>query len=151
MITFHTEDWATYFRDCQTLWVEHYEEVAVAKDRMAMKPNVPVYEALERAGELDILVARSEGRMVGYILSVIRPHLHYADVLCGFEDAYFLSRPHRKGLAGVRLFQAWEKRMRARGCQKWFLMTKPFLDMGPILKRLGYGLSDYVYAKSVEG
>lgn len=149
MITFHSEDWETYFRDCQELWREHYEEIAVDK-RMEMKPNVPVYEALEAAGELDILTARCEGRMVGYVLSLVRPHLHYANTLCGFEDAYFLSKPYRRGMAGVRMIKAWDARMRARGCWKWFIMCKPFLDLAPVLTRLGFGLSDYVYAKTAE-
>lgn len=148
MITWQREDWASYRRDCDGLWVEHYDEIAVQKS-MKMKPDEPAYRALDASGQLDVLVGRKDGQMVGYVLSVVRPHLHYADSLCGFEDGYFLTKPERRGMAGVRLIREWEASMRARGCQRWFIMTKPFLDMGPVLKRLGYSLTDYVYAKSV--
>lgn len=147
MITYQLEPWSAYYRDCQALWVEHYEELAVRKERMAMKPDVAAYQRLEAAGALSILTARDDGRMVGYILSTVRPHLHYADVLCGFEDAYFLSKSHRKGMTGVRLLREWEKAMRARGVQLVFAMTKPWLDMRPLFERLGFSQSDYVMSK----
>lgn len=146
-LTFQTESWADYRRDCQPLWREHYDELAARKDRMAMKPDERAYMAAEANGALDILTARETGRMVGYIISVVRPHMHYADTLCGFEDAYFLAASHRKGMAGVRLLRAWEARMRARGVQLIFAYTKPFLDLRPIFERLGFDLTDYVMGK----
>lgn len=147
MLTFQAEPWDIYFRDCQALWREHYEELCLRQERMKMKPDVAAYERLEAAGQLHILVAREAGEMVGYILSVVRPHLHYADVLCGFEDAYFLRKTHRRGMAGARLLREWEKAMKARGCQLAFAMTKPWLDMGLLFERLGFAKSDHVYAK----
>lgn len=147
MITYQIETWDDYFRDCQVLWIEHYDEIAVQKDRMEMKPDVPAYMALERDGRLQILTARESGEMIGYVLTVIRPHLHYANVLCGFEDSYFLSKRHRRGWTGVKLIREAERRMKQIGVQKVFWMTKSFLDMGAIFKRLGYVHSDTVYAK----
>lgn len=150
-VTFQIEPWALYHRDCQALWKLHYAEVAVRKERMEMKPDVCAYEALEASGALSILVARAgAGRMVGYMLSVVRPHLHYADVLCGFEDAYFLDPEHRKGMTGVRMLKAWEAEMHRRGCKLIFAMTKPFLDMRPVFERLGFTTSDYVLSKWLE-
>lgn len=151
MLTFQAEPWAIYYRDCQALWRAHYDELAIRKERMQMKPDVPAYEALERVGSLHILVARENGEMVGYVTSVVRQHLHYADVLCGFEDAYFLRKSHRKGMAGVRLLREWERAMRGRGVQLICAMTKPWLDMGPLFERLGFAKSDHVYSKWIGG
>jgi L-amino acid N-acyltransferase YncA len=147
VITYQLEPWATYFLDCQTLWLEHYDEIAVQKDRMAMKPDVVAYQNLEQLGQLQIVTAREAGQMVGYILSVIRPHLHYADVLCGYEDAYFLAKSHRKGMAGVRLIKEAIRHMQAAGVRKAFFMTKVALDMGAIFRRLGFTETDIVYSK----
>lgn len=140
-----------YVRDCQGLWAEHYAELALRKDRMQMRPDVRAYEAMEAAGALSILTAREGGQMVGYVLSVIRPHLHYADTLCGFEDAYFLAKSHRRGMTGVRMLRAWEAEMRRRGAKLIFAMTKPWLDMSPIFKRLGFEVSDIMFAKWIGG
>lgn len=147
MLTFQLESWSDYYRDCQALWVEHYDEIAVQKDRMEMKPDVAGYMALEAAGRLQILTVRDDGRMVGYLLTVIRPHLHYANVLSGFEDAYFLSKTHRRGMTGVKLIREGIRYMRAVGVQKAFFMTKASLDMGRIFERLGFTKSDIVYSK----
>lgn len=147
MITYQLEDWATYYRDCQDLWLEHYDEIAVQKDKMPMRPDVASYVALEQAGRLQIVTARDDGKMIGYILSVVRPHLHYADVLSGYEDAYFLSKSHRKGMTGVKLIREAIRYMKAVGVQKAFFMTKVALDMGRIFERLGFSKTDIVYSK----
>jgi len=147
VITYQLEPWATYFRDCQALWPEHYDEIAVQKDRMAMRPDVATYEALEAAGRLQIVTVRDDGRMVGYLLSVIRPHLHYADVLCGFEDAYFLAKSHRRGMTGVKLIREAVRHMQGVGVRKAFFMTKVALNMGPIFERLGFTATDIVYSQ----
>lgn len=147
MLTYQLEDWATYVRDCQALWWEHWEEIAVQKDRMPMRPDEEAYRALEAAGRLQIVTAREQGVMVGYIVSVVRPHMHYADVLTGYEDAYFLSKSHRKGMAGVKLIREAIRHMRAVGVQKCFFMTKAALDMGRIFERLGFTKTDIVYSK----
>jgi L-amino acid N-acyltransferase YncA len=147
VITYALEPWATYYRDCQPLWPEHYDEIAVQKDRMPMRPDVAAYQALDTAGRLQIVVARDDGRMIGYVLSVIRPHLHYADVLTGYEDAYFLSKPYRKGMIGVKLLREAVRHMQAVGVHKAFFMTKVALDMGPIFERMGFTKTDVVYSK----
>lgn len=151
MITYALEPWARYYRDCQTLWLEHYDEIAVQKDRMPMRPDVAAYQGLEAMGALQILVARDDGRMVGYVVSIIRPHMHYADVQCGFEDAYFLTKSHRRGMIGVRLISQAVRHMRAVGCKKAFFTTKLALDMGRIFEHLGFAQTDAIYSKWIEG
>jgi L-amino acid N-acyltransferase YncA len=147
VITYALEPWEQYFRECQALWEEHYAEIAVDKDRMPMRPDIATYRALEARGQLQIVVARDDGRMIGYILSVIRPHLHYADVLTGYEDAYFLTKPHRRGMTGVNLIREAVRHMKAAGVRKVFFMTKAALDMGRIFERLGFTKTDIVYSK----
>lgn len=145
-VTFTRERWATYRAECDELWREHYDELALRKSHMQMKPDEEAYRALDQLGILDIVVARDGPRMVGYVISVVRRHMHYADVLVGYEDAYFLAKSHRHGLTGLRLLQAWVAAMRARKVALLFAMTKPWLDMSPLFKRLGFTLSDLMYS-----
>lgn len=146
MITFQLEDWETYYRDCQSLWREHYEEVAVDKGNMVFGPDVSFYQFLGKNGGLQILTARSAGRMVGYCLVMVKPHPHYRAVLCGFEDSYFLSKPERKGMTGVRLIQRSVTALRARGVKKVFFMSKEAKPLEAIFRRLGFSPSDRVWA-----
>ena len=149
-LTFALESWAEYYRDCQPLWHQHYAAIAVDKQRMTMAPDVEIYQELERQGSLQIITARDEQRqMVGYILSVIRPHLHYRHVLAGYEDAYYLAESHRRGFAGVKLIREAVRHMKAAGVQKVFFMckTSPELDMSRLFERLGFHKSDYVFSQ----
>ena len=43
LVTYHLEPWAQYFADCQQLWLEHYDEIAVLKDKKPMSPDVSFY------------------------------------------------------------------------------------------------------------
>ena len=146
MITYQIETWVQYRADCDALWREHYDEIAGDKGRMPMRPDDKRFEGLEAGGQLQIMVARDAGQMVGYMLFVVSPHPHYADVLCGFEDAYYLSAPHRKGWAGVRLIRESLRSLKERGVKRVFIHTKKAKDMGRVLQFLGLSHSDEIYS-----
>jgi L-amino acid N-acyltransferase YncA len=149
LITYAVEDWQTYFRDCQELWREHYEEIAARKDRMAMDPDVPTYERAQAENVLVIVSAREAGKMVGYVVCVTRRHMHY-NVYCGFEDAYFLSASHRQGMAGVRLIKEAVKALKRRGCQWVFFHSKEHKPLDRIFKFLGFSRADSVHSLWLE-
>lgn len=147
MITFQLEPWGRYYGDPSraALWQEHYEYLALAhKHEMEMSPDVASYELFEKAGMLQIIVARESGLMVGYSLFLIKRHLHYS-ALCGFEDSYFLTASSRNGLAGYKLLAATLKAIWARGCQRAYFMTKEFASVAALLERLGGEKMDEVY------
>lgn len=147
MITFHLESWGQYYGDPrrEALWREHYAMLTLAHDNeMEMSPDVASYLAMEQAGQLQILVAREAGVMVGYSLFLTRRHLHYS-ALCGFEDSYFLTRRCRKGLAGYRLIAATLDALWSRGCVRAYFMTKEFASIATLLERLGGTKMDQVY------
>lgn len=146
MITYQQEGWSSYYTDCQALWHEHYAELATNKDSMQMSPDIETYKALEQQGNLLILTARENGTLIGYQIAVVRRHLHYS-TLCGFEDAYFLTKAKRQGMIGVRLITESLKLMKQRGVQKVFFMTKNVLNKGLIFERLGFTRSDITYSK----
>lgn len=107
-----------------------------------MSPWVEVYENAERLGGLECIVAREAGVMVGYCLLFVKPHIHYSQTLCGFEDSYFLTARCRKGLAGYRLLKYSVEVLRQRGCVRAFFMTKQFNTIETILIRLGFAKLD---------
>lgn len=144
-ITYQLESWSDYYRDCQDLWREHYDEIATHKDEMEMSPDIASYRFIESQGQLQILTARENGKMIGYQISVVKRHLHYA-TLCGFEDSYFLTKSSRVGITGIRLIKEALKYMKARGVKKVFFHTKAFFDLGRIFEYLGFTKSDTIYS-----
>lgn len=150
--TFQIEGWEQYYSDPrrEVLWREHYAELEPShQGRMAMGPNLEVYRALDRAGQLMVVVAREAGEMVGYTVTVIRPHMHYP-TLCGFEDAYYLTPSSRRGSVGYRLILETLKHQRKRGCRKTFWMTKEFASVAKLFQRLGMVKCDEVWTMWLE-
>jgi L-amino acid N-acyltransferase YncA len=145
-LTYQQEDWATYHADTSEIWQAHYDEIAGDKARMAMKPDVKMYQTLESANMLQIVTVRDEGRLVGYMLFTVHPHGHYADTLCGFEDSYYLLKSHRKGWTGIKLIRESIAMLKHRGVQRAFIHTKKSFDKGRVLEFLGFTHSDEIYS-----
>jgi L-amino acid N-acyltransferase YncA len=146
MITYQLESWADYRRDVQDLWQEHYDELAMNK-RKAMKPHEAFYMEAEKAGIMQLLTVRADGKLVGYCIMFIKPHPHYADVLVGFEDTYYLRKEYRKGMTGVRIITKSEKYCKDRGCREIVFMEIASKETASIFQHLKYKKSHTVWTK----
>jgi hypothetical protein len=146
MITYQLENWSDYRREVDSLWREHYDELAMNK-RKPMRPHDDFYVSVEKAGMLQLLTIRADGKLVGYCIMIVKPHPHYADILVGFEDTYYLSVPYRKGMTGVRLITESEKYCKARGCKEIVFMEIASKETGSIFQRLKYKKSHVVWTK----
>jgi hypothetical protein len=149
MITYQIESWDIYRGEALGLWQQHWDAVATDKSQMEMSPQEIYYAALYSAEALQIMTVRENGRMIGYCLVVVRPHMHYSKVLCGFEDSYFVEP--RKGLAtGIvyaRLVKKSLEALKARGVKKVFFHSKSFALLERIFLSQGFAQSDVVYSK----
>jgi GNAT superfamily N-acetyltransferase len=146
-ITYQLDSAEEFIRDAQGLWAEHHELLGTNKDKMPLKPDMATYAALWNTGALQILTCRDDGKLIGYVVTVIRPHMHYAETLCGFEDMYFLTEAYRGGMIGPNLLRQAEKHLKAAGVKKLFFHTKSFFNRGKLFEKLGFSLSDLIYSK----
>ena len=118
---------------------------------MLFGPDIISYEAHEAAGELEIVVIRKAGVMIGYCLAVVRRHKHY-DALCAFEDSYFITRrPERQGGLASKLIDKMNEVCKKRGVVKIYWMTKLIYNLGPLFLRKGMEHQDEVYAMWLGG
>lgn len=154
-ITYQVETLATCKEGMEALFPYHYDEVAMDKDSIPLDFNWPAYYQLEANGELHILTCRHEGIIVGYHMSIVRPHLHYKSTLMAQTDIFFIKKEHRKGHVGINLFINAEKTLKARGVKKRIETTKlhdsnvsgKSLDMSRLFERLGMRLTEKLYTK----
>lgn len=130
------------------LLVEHWHEVAKNKQLMVLKPNLPAYERLEAAGMLISLGAFVGAEMVGYSVSTVQPHLHYADLVYAQNDVLFVREQHR-GRLGLKLIRETERAAKDRGARMMMWHAKPGTTLDLLLPRLGYGIQDVIYAREV--
>jgi GNAT superfamily N-acetyltransferase len=138
VITFQPEPFPQFLQEVQPLLPLHWEELALNKDKVPLAPQFDVY--LERAarGEVLLVTARSEGRLIGYFIGFVAPGLHYKTCLTLTLDIFYIHPDYRRGSAGIRLFKAVEQEARRRGVQRMFVGSKLHKDASILFERLGY-------------
>jgi hypothetical protein len=129
------------------LFQKHWEDLAIDKV-IPWDLNHELYTEMESKGMLHVVTARCDGRIVGYHVGILAPHLHYksAGIMC-YEDMYYLLPEFRIGGAGAKLFMFIEDSLREKGITKWFLSTKLHQDHSLLFKALGFRLQDLCYTK----
>lgn len=147
MISFKVENWEDVKSEAAPLWPLHWDEVGQNKIKMQLNPDLDKLDALNARGMLHIVIAREDGRLVGYHASIIDTLIHYKNVLAAKGDLYWLAPEYRKGATGIRLLREVEKTLKARGVQVMYDVTKLYLDHGKIFERLGYKPIERNYSK----
>ena len=145
-VEYASEDPSTFIEELRLLIPEHYEELCVTKDF----PLLPDYEAYGRLAVADMLrciTCRSDGKLIGYAIFVVQPHLHYKSCKTAFEDLYFVKKEFRQGRIGIRLFQYAEDVLKKDGVNRIIMHTKIHLDNSRLFEYLGYKHTDKLFTK----
>lgn len=146
-ITFATEAWGTAWKASEPLWLKHWEEVGRDKERMPLDPDLLKCQKLADCGALHIMVGRDAGRVVSYYAAVVDTLLHYRTVLAANVDLYYILPEYRRGRNALRMFQAAEALLKARGVKVIYDATKLTADHSKLFEYLGYTFSEKRYSK----
>jgi len=131
------------------LFEDHWQEVAKNKKVMVLKPDYDKYRFLEERGIMRTLVAYEDDVVIGYSVNFIQPHLHYSDLISCYNDIVFLSKEKRNSPVGLKLLRATEKAAKEWGADMMLWHVKEGTSIDSILPRLGYGVQDIVYSKTL--
>ena len=148
MSTFAYEDTDPFrfVEEMKLLFPLHYEELCVTKD-FELNPDYDAYKRMCDAGMLRCITCRCDGELIGYIIFVVQPHLHYMSCKTAFEDIYFVKKEYRKGRIGIKLFQYAESVLKDIGVNRIIMHTKIHLDNSKLFEYLGYKLTDKLFTK----
>lgn len=149
MLTFAVEPWLESVSEIVALGPEHYEEVSQFQGQHPYDLDFRRLAALAATGALHCVVARSAGRVVGYHIAIVERLLHYREILAAQGDVYFLKREFRNGRNALRLFEAANTTLAARGVQIQYDVTKlsPGNDHHELLTHLSYSPVERRYSK----
>lgn len=137
----------------------HYEEIALDKS----VPLDPVWAHYEAAEKLDALVSLGlfvDGKLVGYSISAVLRHPHYANLFVVQNDVLFVAKEHRGGtgkrlIADTIAFGRRRLRALAEACGvdapkfKMLWHAKNGSDLQAVLERQGYIVQDILYSKDI--
>lgn len=136
-MTFQSESFDTWLADAPALFDEHLIRVGEAPGDWQGK-NIPLMRQLHAAGAMDITTARCNGRMFGYLVTMVAPSLHSRDVISAATTTFYAS-PDVPGL-GLKLQRAALRTLRARGVGQVFYEAGRRGDgprLGTMFRRLG--------------
>jgi hypothetical protein len=135
--TFQSEPYDAWIKDAQPLFEEHC--VIVGEEPATWrKKNLPLMSHLYDIGALQIMTARSNGRMFGYLMTVLSPSLAHRNMLSAANATFFAS-PEFPGL-GMKLQRAALQSLKDRGVGEVFFEAGRRGDgprLGSMYRRLG--------------
>lgn len=131
------------------LFEEHYQELAIDKTLMVLKPDVERYKLLEQNGVMMILAAFVGGVMAGYSVNLITNNLHYSDLKMCQNDILFVASAHRAGRLGLKLIKETERQAKQRGAGIMLWHAKPGTALEAIAPKLGYRVQDIMFSKGI--
>lgn len=131
------------------LWPRHWEELALFKDRMPLRPQISEYITRNQSGVLFLATVRWNGVMVGYFICQTAYGFHYGETLTGTTDIYYIVPESRERGLFLPLYRCVERELKRRGVQVFycgFKLGNP-LKMDQMLPKLGFILADFYGAK----
>lgn len=156
-LAFRWERFSGLAKELAPLFLEHWREIALNQDDVPLDPDYDKYLNCELAGLLHVLAARAEGQLVGYIICLAGPHLHYASTPWCMVDLIYLQPAFRVGWNGVRLMKRFEAGMVKLGVKVIHIAEKLHFSethehhrkVGALFEFLGYNPIEQVYAKRI--
>jgi hypothetical protein len=143
--TFQTERFDDWLDDAAHLLAEHHFQIGESPDNWRNK-NIPLLRALDDLGAMQITTARSNGRMFGYLMTLITPSLVTEGVMTAVNTAFFAD-PSAPGV-GLKLQREALASFREKGIGQVFWETNTVGGgdrIGAIYKRLGAEEKGSVY------
>lgn len=138
-IVIQEESFPVFWRDAEALMAQHGEAIGKGSDHY-QHMNIPVMERIARAGAVQVMTARLNGRMMGYLTAILVPSLSVCDELLATQLSFFVG-PDAAGMQlGRRLQRAAVDRARQRGAAKMYMRAGVLGSgkrLGALYKRMG--------------
>jgi len=136
-VTIQRESFDVFVRDGQQLFEQHCTEVGEPIDQWKRK-NLGLMKYLDDNGLLQVMVARSNGRMFGYLMTLIAPSLVDTAITSATHSTFYAD-PTFPGL-GLKLQRAANASLQLGGVDEVFMQTGTRGDgdrLGVIYERIG--------------
>lgn len=147
MIKFFVEPWKYVVEELAVMWPKHYAEAIRDGD---YNPDFEQYKKLFDADVLHISSARRAGKLVGYAIAVVQPHLHSKHVRWGVYDNYYIDPEHRGPGVFGRLMHFSENVLRSQGVTRLYA-TEPlhWSNASTWFEHNGWRFAERVYVKEL--
>jgi hypothetical protein len=152
-ITIRQEPWPIFWKDGVDLFREHCKAVGEQEDEYLRK-NMYIAGVLDYTNRWHVVTARCNGRMLGYLVSIIAPSIESERVTTATQTTFFVSKDAKSSRLGLRLQRASIAALRARGINEIYMRAGvrgngPYLDA--LYRRVGAKEFGALYKLPLEG
>ena len=149
MINIQIEKLNSCLEEMKPFLIKHYEEVAMYKEHIKLNPDYDTYFRLEESGDLVVVIAREEGKLVGYFLSFVMRHPHYKDHLFASNDIIYVDPDNRDFGIGPSMISFAEGCLKERGVSVMVINMKTAKPFEGLCQSLGMDRAEYTYTKYI--
>lgn len=128
---------------------DHWEQIALNKDKIKLNPAWDEYIKLNNAGLIHFYTVREDQNLVGYFCVLATRSLHYKDHLFATCDIIYIRKDKRAGATGYKLIQYAERDLQNLGVSLIGINTKVHAPFDALLERMEYNLTERLYTKYI--
>ena len=148
-VSYQEETYDESINDIKKIIDDHYEEIALYKDKIKLNPNFDFYEQADKNDTIRFYTARVEDNLVGYMVTFVAKHPHYDDHIFANNDIIFLDKEYRNLSAGRGLISFAENKLKEEGVSVFNINTKVHQPFDNLMLSLGYDCVDRIYGKYI--
>lgn len=147
MLKYASETWAQVRDEFDELGRRNFEECKIAEGRRPYNLAREAFNWLDAEGMVHVTTARNDGKLVGYVLTVLQArHLQF-DAFCSQTIGMYMLPAYRKGLNAVRMMEMDEQYMRGLGVDKMYGGCTHEKELAPLFIRRGWVPAETHYHK----
>ena len=133
-------------QECAEIFEAHLREVQVVN----VEPEVDWirYVRASNRGDLVSIVARDNGKIVGYLGFWILPDINH-DMVVAQQAGLYLKEEYRKGYNATKMIRFAEERLRERGVDAIVLISTAKKDLSSLFTHLNYKEAETSFLKEI--
>lgn len=112
-------------------------------------PDIQMHLFLQDHGFIHLQTARVDGKLVGYILFHVGPHLQFKQIICATHMSMFIHPEYRGGSLFFELMAAAEAELKENNVDAILMHSVAMNDIGRLYKHLDYDIAETFYLKKL--
>ena len=147
---FTLEKFKDYIDEIEPILKHHWKELARNQDRVPMDIDYSKYKLLDDMGLLHSVIARDEdGNVIGYFISFVQPHIHYASTTFAMNDVLYVKPDMRHTGLALKMFKWAEEDLKGLGVDVMTLHVKSDKMFASLCKEFGAERTEIMYSKFI--
>lgn len=141
--------WDNLREKSEDSFVEIFAEVGQFQENIDFNPDLDIYKVLADAGNIEILAAWREDKMVGWALFWIGPHQYHPNVVFAVSDVTYVLPEYRGTGVLKELLVGAESLLKSIGAEVINWQTHVDHNFGVALEKQGYEKETITYGKYI--